>query len=90
MDMIVTASLSVIFDSTGNKNSKANESLEEEGLDLLAYQRERRRKMTYESEEAMMNDSASDEEMSAEPNCRGIRVVDVQSDSGFRHFFVPL
>ena len=89
--MIVTASLSVIFDSTGNRNSKANASLKEEELDFLAYQRGPRRKMTYESEEAMMSDSASDEEkMSAEPNCRGIRVVDVQSDSGFRHVFIPL
>ncbi len=46
--------------------------------------------MTYESEEAMMSDSVSDDDVSVEPNCRGVRVVDVQSDSGFRHYFVPL
>ncbi len=90
MDMIITSSLSVVFDSTGKKNIDCKENLDEEELNLLRYQQRRRRKMTYESEEAMMNDSMSDDDASAEPNCRGFRVVDVQSDSGFHHYFVPL
>lgn len=81
MDMIITGPLSVVFDSTGKKQ-------QEEGLSRP------RRKMTFESEEAMMIDNESNSSAD-EPNCRGIRVVDVQvnessASSGFSHWFVPL
>ncbi len=103
MDMIITAPLSVVFESTGKRRSKADKLLLEEHQDFLACTFRRRRKMTYESEEAMLNSSSSrceckscisevlsDEESLDELNCRGVRVVDVKSSGGFRHRFVPL
>lgn len=96
MDMIVTSSLSVVFDSTGKQkimSSKINESKEDEAEEAFEAQcphRRSRRKMTYESEEAMISSVSEDEIPVVEPNCRGIRIVDVPSDGNFHHFFVPL
>lgn len=83
MDMIITGPLSVVFDSSGKKLDKEQEK-----------PLPPRRKMTFESEEAMFQSSPSPVE-EEEPNCRGIRVVDVQvngspTSSSFKHFFVPL
>jgi len=81
MDMIITAPLSVVFDSTGKEVDREKKS------------RLSRRKMTFESEEAMLFDSySSDPE---EPNCRGVRIVDVEVNdsavtSSFSHWFVSL
>lgn len=81
MDMIITAPLSVVFDSTGKEVDREKKS------------RLSRRKMTFESEEAMLFDSdSSDPE---EPNCRGVRIVDVEvndsaATSSFSHWFVSL
>lgn len=103
MEMIITAPLSVVFESTGKRQSKAEKMLLEEHQDFLAYNWARRRKMTYESEEAMLSSSSSsceckscisevlsDDESLEEVNCRGVRVVDVDPSGGFRHRFVPL
>lgn len=103
MDMIITAPLSVVFESTGKQRTKANKLMYEEHQDFLHYSRGRRRKMTFESEEAMLSNISSgcecyscvselptDDETLEEMNCRGVRVVDVQSSGGFRHRFVPL
>jgi hypothetical protein len=107
MDMITTAPLSVVFESTGKKlrSKKTDRILVEEHQTFLSFNLlgRRSRKMTYESEEAMLNSSSSsceckscisevlsDEESPEEANCRGVRVVDVQSSGGFRHRFVPL
>jgi hypothetical protein len=85
MDMIVTAPLSVVFESTGKKLQHA-----------LHDRRRVGRKMTFESEEAMLFDEESANSSSfEEPNCRGVRVVDVEvnetaTSSSFRHWFVPL
>ncbi|KAL7512935.1 hypothetical protein ACHAXN_011863 [Cyclotella atomus] len=90
MDMIITGPLSVVFDSTGNKIHQ-----EKEDQDHL---RRSRRKMTFESEEAMLLDDSGGRSVNStenEPNCRGVRVVDVHvneslASSGFSHWFVPL
>ena len=85
MDMIITGPLSIVFDSTGKKIHQE-----------MDRPYPRRRKMTFESEEAMLFDSESSSQSSMdEPNCRGIRVVDVEvnnssANSGFKHWFVPL
>lgn len=85
MDMIITGPLSIVFDSTGKKQYQEMEK-----------PLPRRRKMTFESEEAMLFDSESSSQTSIdEPNCRGIRVVDVEvnsssASSGFKHWFVSL
>jgi hypothetical protein len=103
MDMIITAPLSVVFESTGKHRSNTTKRFLEEQQECLAYKCGRRRKMTYESEEAMLDSSSSscecksciseilsDDESLEEVNCRGVRVIDVQSTGGFRHRFVPL
>jgi len=87
MDMIITSSLSVVFESTG-KHKHNNRMSTEVGLDIVAL-RAHRQKIAYGMDvDAMM--SSTDREMSFEPNCRGLRVVDVQGRSSFLHFFVPL
>ena len=75
----------MVFDSTGKNQHQMKE--EEEPC-------RPRRKMTFESEEAMLLDSESGSS-TEEPNCRGIRVVDVKvnessASSSFDHWFVPL
>ncbi|KAL3800302.1 hypothetical protein HJC23_003598 [Cyclotella cryptica] len=88
MDMIITAPLSVVFESTGKTEYK-------EKLDFTEENR-RSRKMTFESEEAMLcGDDRCEHSLTEEPSCRGVRVVDVKvnessTSSGFRHWFVPL
>jgi hypothetical protein len=88
MDMIITSSLSVVFDSTG-KNKHNNRMSTKDGFDIVAL-RSHRQKIAYgmDVDDAMM--SSTDKEMSFEPNCRGLRVVDAQGRNRFRHFFVPL
>ena len=104
MANIITAPLSVVFETTGKQYLKAKEMMKEEHQDFLEYHRgRRRRKMSYESEEAMLSDSSStcgcsscsselrpDEDVEEELNCRGVRVVDVRANGGFQHRFVPL
>ena len=115
MDMIITAPLSVVFESSGKEDYQ--EKKMEAMIEMEKHRR--RRKMTYESEKVMLNGSGhgvnsitsgggkespveeeeEEEEFSPplkllEPNCRGIRVVEVQvnetSMSTFSHWFVPL
>jgi len=82
--MIITGPLSLVFDSNG----KTQRNEKEEFVP--------RRKMTLESEEAMLFDSErSSSPISEAVNCRGIRVIDVQvsgssTTSTYKHFFVPL
>lgn len=105
MDMIITAPLSTVFESTGKQLRKAKMMMEEERQDFLDIHRGRhRRKTAFDSKEAMLSRSSSDcdgddcshckpsleDEVIEETNCRGVRVVDVQVNSGFSHFFVPL
>jgi hypothetical protein len=88
MDMIITGPLSVVFDSTGKKIHQEKEDQE--------HLRRSRRKMTFESEEAMLLDGSDRSvNLTEEPNCRGVRVVDVHvnvssASSGFSHCFVSL
>ncbi|KAL7473812.1 hypothetical protein ACHAXS_014348 [Conticribra weissflogii] len=74
-DMIVTAPLSVVFESTGKTQRKrkavdgtkdralgaAEDDDDDDDDDGTALGGRRRRKMTYESEEAMMSDGSSDD-----------------------------
>jgi hypothetical protein len=87
MDMIITAPLSVVFESTGKTEYREKQDLTEE--------HRRRRKITFESEEAMLvGEESRCSSVIEEPNCRGVRVVDVSvnesSTSSFTHWFVPL
>ena len=87
MDMIITAPLSVVFESTGKTEYREKQDLTEE--------HRRSRKMTFESEEAMLvGEESRCSSVIEEPNCRGVRVVDVNvnesSTSSFTHWFVPL
>ena len=82
MDMIITAPLSVLFNSTGKEIDREKKS-------HLS-----RQKMTFKSEEAMLFDSDSSAPIE-EPNCRGVRIVDVEVNdsavtSSFSHWFVSL
>jgi len=109
MDMIVTAPLSLVFESTGKAQimmkDALNRLMKEEHQDFIEYHRSlRRRKMSYESEDAMLSSSSSncscgacsgcsaeiEQESVQEQNCRGVRVVDVAACGGFQHSFVPL
>ncbi|KAL7554929.1 hypothetical protein ACHAWF_018483 [Thalassiosira exigua] len=89
MEMVITAPLSLVFETTGKQDR----------MDRDSCQGRRHRKMTFESEEAMLQSTDNCRECSCrdcivenseEKSCRGVRVVDSKSDGRFEHFFVPL